>query len=188
MAAWIAQRLQADGLLPWVTASPLPGPPPEAQARRAAPRDPAAIRARAAEVRAASLARLLPRVDTATGKGCLQVYGGLHERGEVGARAQVLVRREADELLVRCEPLAGRPDLLPLRVAVLADGEPAGAFGLEAGQGEGAREFRVPLAPGPHGVALDVKLVPDRYAAVPAASGGVRLGSFRLLAVECGGN
>jgi hypothetical protein len=185
MAGWIAQRLQADGLLPWEPALPLDGPPPAVQARHAAPRDPGAIRARAAEVRAASLARLLPLVDTATGKGCLQVYGGLHERGEVGARAQVVVLREADELRVRCEPLAGRAELLPLRVAVLADGEPAGAFELAAGQGEGMREFRLPLAPGPHGVALDVKLVPDRHAVVPAASGGVRLGSFRLLAVEC---
>jgi hypothetical protein len=187
MAGWIAQRLQADELLPWESVAPLTGPSPDVQARRAAPRDPAAIRARAEDVRAASLARLLPRVDTESGKGCLQVYGGLHERGEVGARVQIVVRREADELLVRCEPLAARPDLLPLRVAVLADGAPAGGFEMSAGQGEGPREFRVPLAPRPHGVALDVKLVPDRHAVVPAASGGVRLGSFRLLAVECVG-
>lgn len=186
MACWIAQRLQADGLLPWEPAAPIGGPPPAVQARRAAARDAAAIRARAAEVRADSLARMLPLVDTTTGRGCLQVYGGLHERGEVGARAQVVLRREADELLVRCEPLAARPDLLPLRVDVLADGAPAGHFELAAGQGEGPREFRLALAPGPHGVALDVKLVPDRHAVVPSASKGARVGSFRLLAVECG--
>ncbi len=186
MACWIAGRLHEDGALPWDPATPLPEPPLEVQARRAQPRDQDAIRARAAEVRAASLARLLPLVDTATGRGCLQVYGGLHEHGEVGARAQVVVRRDADELLLRCEPLAARPDLLPLRVDVLADGAPAGHFELTAGQGEGPREYRLPLAPGPHGTALDVKLVPARHAAVPAASGGLRLGSFRLLAVECG--
>lgn len=184
-AAWLARSLHEAGRLPWTPTPPLRPLPPEVEARRAPWRDEAAVRARAAEVRAASLAQLRPVIDTRDGRGCLQVYGGLHERGDVGTRVQVVLRREADALRILCEPLAARPDLLPLRIAVELDGQPGGAFELRADDPPGPRELRLPLPPGPHGGALDVKLLPDRHGVVPAADGGLRLGSFRLLLLSC---
>lgn len=224
LAAWIGQSLLEDGALAGPVVAPIAPPPPDVQARRAQPKTEAEIRAGAAAARELGRRTMVPALVPLTGRGCQQVYGGVGTGGEVGPRALFMLRRDGDVLTLRLAPIAGRPDLLPLRIAVEADGAPLGHVVLAAPTGAppadaapatgavapatravatttgavatrsatapdaGLQSFTLELSPGERGAAIDIRLVPERWVAVPDAESGFRLAAFRLVSASTAGD
>jgi hypothetical protein len=133
-------------------------------------------------------------VDTESGRGCLQVYGGIGASGEVGTRALFMLRRDGDELRLK---VAAVPGALDVVVRVEVDGGAAGEFvvsgeggaggaaGGEGGEDGGAQVVNVALPAGARGHAVEIKLIPAHWAALANEDGGYRIASFRLVSAAC---
>jgi len=208
IAGWIAQALVAAGDVSGPLDALLPQPPSEVTSRRAEPHDAEDIRQRADAARASFRKRLRSEVDIPSGVGCLQVYGALDGAGRAGSRLLVQLACEAaDEdgrrdgqgeaaaagaparLRLEVAPVAERPDLYPLAVAVEVDGVRIGSFTIDGGSAEpqdGRRQVIMLDVPDPHGTAIDVKLVPERYGVLPDGPRWSEV-SFRLISIACEG-
>ncbi|MHC4846805.1 MAG: hypothetical protein ACYTCU_11690 [Planctomycetota bacterium] len=127
--------------------------------------------------------RLHDTIDWNTLEGVAQILGGMNVDGTVGTRALLLLAHGGTELIVELEPINGRPDLVPLDVAVEIDGQPVGTVTLDGG-GAAIGRFGVAPPEGAHAEPLEVRLIPDRWADLPLP-GGKRSISFRPLRVSC---
>jgi len=194
-ASWVAAALLQSGDVPGPLASPLPEPPADVAARRAAPHDDADVRRRADEARARAREALRPEIDLDSGAGCLQIYGALDGEGRVGSR--VLVQLATPEgrgaLRLQVSALPQRPDLYPLPVEVQVDGQHVGDFVIErplprdVKDGEAPRvtaTFNLPDLGG--ATACDVKLIPARFAVAVDRRRWYEV-SFRLHSIACVG-
>jgi len=190
MAHWVADELFALGWVPRGDGPPVPAVDDRYLKLRAESPAPEKVAAVCAGLRKQGLASLRDTLDWRTADGLAQVIGGQQADGSAGARLVALVGRlkpEADALEVELAPIAGRPDLYPLQVAVEANGVPVGTLTLEA---EGSTRAVLPLPAAVSGSAasdmmqrfdarcLEVRLVPERWV-VADVRGTDTLMSFR---------
>ncbi len=164
-----------------------PAADPPLAARRAPPPSTGADLLRQAEADRATLAAMLRRsIEPALGEGLFQVYGGLTPRNLIGPKLLAALPRHDREVEVALQAVAGRPDLLPLRVVVELDGQPAGTIELTNDQAAPvSARFTLPTRPptrldGAASVTVDVLLRPERYGVVHGHGGG-ELGACRLI-------
>ncbi len=115
----------------------------------------------AAEQRGTDTERLVGTVSFESLVGLSQVYGGVNDDGTVGARALFLLARGGGPLRLRARPVPGRPDLLPLTIAVEVDGAVVGELRLTAAGGAAAGTYALPPGDQP----IEVRLVPDHWGA-----------------------
>ena len=183
MASWVASDLIRRGWVPGELATI----PPASEAVRAArgpdrPLAQAAVKATHAQWDA--WARLQAAIDLQTLLGVGQILGGVNIDGTAGARALFLLPRGAPTLDVRLAGVAGRPDLYPMEVGVQIDDRLAGSLRIE-GEAEVETSFEVPQRPAP-APPIEVRLIPERFAAVQNADVGWQLVSFRPVRLQCG--
>lgn len=173
LARWVARSLVDE--LHWIdAAAPLPAPDPAFDARRAPRRAREEWALLADEARAAAAAALRERIEPAQGDGVNQVLGGLSPSGWMGPRLLAALPRRAGAIEVALRPIAGRADLLPLRVTVAIDGVETGALLLPAGSAAVvSARFALPPARDDDRASriVEVKLVADRSAAVAEPEG-----------------
>lgn len=179
MAIWVAGAL-LDAGLDAGAGHALPPVPARLVDRRAPPRSDAEASARAESLRALTRDALRPAFDVTTLEGVFQLVGGVNTDGSVGTRMLVGLRRAGPTLDVELAPIAGRPDLYPLAVSVLADGEPVGEV-VVAGSGRAAASFALPPSGEP---VLEVTLVPERWVVVDAR-GTSQLAAFEPVRIAC---
>ena len=185
LGRWTAAALQE---LRWFEAPHAVPDAGAAWATRRAPPPPvgAALEALAAADRAAMRALLRDVIEPARGEGLHQVYGGLSPLHLVGPELLVALPRRAGEIEVVLEPIAGRPDLLPLRLELLVEEQRVGELLLPA-DSTGPTRARFRFAPGGaprvDGAAtetMDVSLRPEGVVAV-REKGGFEIGACRLI-------
>jgi hypothetical protein len=185
IALWCAEALLEQGLVPGgaEAIARLPAVPAEYVDARAPKRAPTDWASRSARSRSTDRSQLLSRVDSETGEGLRQVYGGL-QAGQLAARqvlALLACPGDGAELVLNLEPIQERPDLLPLRLAVESDGQEVGSLLLEEG-GPGEWVFALP----DHGedpCEHEIRLVAERDV-VTSYAGRQRMGSYVLLSLE----
>lgn len=185
-ALWCAASLLEQGLVPGGqdAIARLPAVPGDYAEHRAQVLDPAGWHERSDANRTEDRTLLLSRVDSATGEGMRQVYGGL-QAGRVAARTVLaLLASPGDnpELVIRVAPLEGRPDLLPLRVQVECDGTLLGSLLVEEG-GPTVARFSLPADLAESAEEHEIRLIAERDV-VTRYAGRVRLASYRLLSLE----
>jgi len=183
MASWVAADLIRRGWVPGELATI----PPASEAVRAArgpdrPLAQAAVKATSAQWNA--WARLQPAIDLQALLGVGQILGGVNIDGTAGPRALFLLPRGAPTLSVRLAGVAGRPDLYPLEVGVQIDDQLAGTVRIE-GEAEVEASFDVPQRPVP-APPIEVRLIPERFAAVRNSDVGWQLVSCRPVRLQCG--
>lgn len=132
--------------------------------------------------RAEAAAELRPAIDLRTGEGYRQVYGGLNLDGTVRLHALALLPARGQTLSVALQPLANRPDLYPLRVAIDIDGQHAGDLVIEAAGPVTAR-FPLPIALAGSNRPFEVRLRPATWGVV-LDRGRSQVASCRLLRLE----
>jgi len=142
----------------------------------------AAVKATSAQWNA--WARLQPAIDLPALLGVGQILGGVNIDGTAGPRALFLLPRGAPTLSVRLAGVAGRPDLYPLEVGVQIDDQLAGTVRIE-GEAEVEASFDVPQRPVP-APPIEVRLIPERFAAVRNPDVGWQLVSCRPVRLQCG--
>jgi hypothetical protein len=117
----------------------------------------------------------------------LQVFGGLNADLSARSRLLLVLRPDGGAVELELGPLAARPDLYPLDVAVEIDGRPAGHLSVTA---EGPVSARLPLPAGTdRGQPVEVRLTPGRFLVLgersPAEIGSLAVSSFVPLRAEC---
>lgn len=139
MALWCAQDLAALGWVPGLHAGELPPVPPAFTEGRAPRRTAAERKVLSDQARDADRLALRPRIDSLSGEGLRQVYGGFNPDGSVGRRALALLPAGGQALELELTAL------LTHELSVELDGVVLDVLALEAGQ-----ELRVslPLPPG----------------------------------------
>ena len=183
MACWVAADLIRRGWVPGELATI----PPASEAVRAArgPERPLGQDVlKATDFQWSGWARLQAAIDLQTRLGVGQIYGGVNIDGTAGARALFLLPRGASTLSVRLAGLAERPDLYPMEVGVQIDDRLAGTLRIEA-EAEVEASFEVPQRPAP-APPIEVRLIPERFAAVKNGDVGWQLVSFRPVRLQCG--
>jgi hypothetical protein len=170
LARWVATSLVAE--LGWIDASaPLPRPDAAFDGRRAPRRTREEWALLADAARAAAAAALRQRIEPAHGDGVNQVLGGLSPSGQMGPRLLAALPRRGRAVEIALRPIAGRDDLLPLRVTVAIDGVAAGEITLPVGSfATVSARFALPAAQNAPRI-VEVKLVADRSAAVEEPDG-----------------
>ena len=185
VAVWCAEALLLQGLVPGGAdaIARLPAVPAEYTDARAQLLEPADWASRSALSRSKDRSQLLSRVDSETGEGLRQVYGGL-QAGQLAARqvlALLACPGEGAELALELRSIQDRPDLLPLRLAVESDGQEVGSLLLEEG---GPSEWVSALpAHGEDPCEHEIRLVAERDV-VTRYMGRLRMGSYVLLSLE----
>jgi lysophospholipase L1-like esterase len=187
IARWTAQTLVDE--LHWIDASaPVPEADADYAARRAPRRSLLELDAFSAASRDAARSELVAAIEPPCGRGINQIYGGISPSSVMGARALVALPREGSGVEVVIEPLPGRPDLLPLRVTIEADGVVVGALALPSGSASPVSAtiaLALPSAARPDGARIDtvdLRLVPDRFVTIREL-GGFDLASCRVLRI-----
>jgi len=181
LALVVARALFEQGLLERGAGVPLPPLSAGIESRLAPAPTAASVAAEAERVRSTARERYSPTIEWATGRGVLQVLGNVSPRGLVGTRLLASVRSGAPVLRIRIEPLAERPDLYPMRVAVEIDGVSREPIELErAGAVTGTYRLEPSARP-----TVEVRLVPERWAVVRRERLSL-LASFQLVSIEVG--
>jgi hypothetical protein len=187
-ARWLAQELVDRGWVSRGTGGALPPapkdyeelhlpgfPPPDDWERRAE------------QARAHERGLLVPEIDFRTGRGLLQIFGGLNPDLSARSRLLLVLRADGGAGELQLAPLAERPDLYPLAVAVELGGQPAGSVTVTA---DGPVTARLAV---PSGVdrsqPLEVRLTPATFVVLgapgPAQLGSLMVSSFRPLRAAC---
>ncbi|HEX6885995.1 MAG TPA: hypothetical protein VF530_21655 [Planctomycetota bacterium] len=178
LAIVIARELLARGLVERGEDRPLPPLDARIEERLAPVPTLDSCAAEAAAARAEALASLSPTIDWEEGRGVRQTFGNISPRGVVGTRLVVVVKG-GRRLRIVLEPLAERPDLYPLSVAVEIGGQSMDPLRLRAGE----RAEAVYTGFASDAEALEVRLVPERWVVVQRARSSL-LGAFQLVRIE----
>jgi len=159
-AGWCADELQRLG---WVQGLSADGRPaaPQAYLEQRAPRLAAsAWEEQARRARQSALDELQPLLDTSSGRGMAQLYGGL-SAGATAGRVLLLLLAAPEgpaELQLAVSALPERPDLYPLTLQVECDGAPVGTLVVQA-EGRAQGRWRVDPAGRP---ACEVRVTAPR--------------------------
>jgi hypothetical protein len=179
---WLAADLLARG---WITpgaGAPLPEVPAAWAERRSHWPEPAELLERGRQGRTFQRELLQPEIDFVSGRGLNQVFGGLNRDLSARTRMLVLLAHDGEQLRVGLEPLAGCPDLYPLRVDVEVDGEGVGEV-IVPKDGPGWAMLRLPPAKVPERP-IEVGLTQADFTVVRDKAHG-RVASFRPLFIGC---
>ena len=184
-ARWLAAELVERG---WVTRGEgraLPAVPGEYEDARAAPLPaPEECRRQLLEARARGAEALQPAIDFRSGRGLLQVFGGLNQDLTARCRLLAVLRPAGSVLRLELAPFAARPDLYPLIVAVEIAGRSAGTLTVRA---DDVTRVSLPLPDDlDRSQPLEVRLVAERWVTQRRAARRLDLVSFRPLSLECG--
>jgi len=182
LATLVAQALLDQGLVDRGAGQPLPKLARRFEALREPAFTPSGVMELSAEARAQARSLLRSSVDFTTGHGVEQVFGGVSVSGIVGTRALLLLAPAGPALDLTLAPVAERPDLYPLEIAVEVDGAPAGVVTLTAAGPVTAR-LALPQRADPE-APLEVKLIAPRWV-VERIDGGFELVAFRPVRVSC---
>ena len=177
-ATWLAEDLLARG---WVSAGAgraLPAVPRAYTELRGATPTPDECRAWSEQARERWRSRLRPEIDFVGGSGLLQVFGGVNSDRSARSRLLAILAPEGRRLELDLAPLARRPDLFPLDVAVEAGGARLGTVTIPPDATVHAR-FDLP-ADVDRGQPLEVRLSPADWVVL-----GTQLASFRPLRLAC---
>lgn len=182
VAGWCAEALLAEGWLEGL-GSPLELPeayraPEEYQRARATAKGPVDWRRESDAARLAAAHQLQPVVDTDTGQGLFQVYGGLNSDGSARGRMMLLLPSGDGILRLHLAALEGRDDLFPQLVQVFVNGSPAGQIEVTAAGGV-TQPFRWE-APAGFDDPMEVLLVAEREVVIDVA-GRSTMACYRLL-------
>lgn len=179
VARWCAEALVAEGWLEGLDALSAPAVPEAYEAVHAPTKGPEEWRRLSLSARGGMALQLQPEVNTETGQGLFQVYGGLNPDGS--ARRRLLLLLPAGDGLLRLSlaALPERDDLQPQSVSVFVDGVALGRLQLTS-QGPARDELRWSAGdPGEHPV--EVLLVAEREVLVEI-DGRSAMACYRLLA------
>jgi hypothetical protein len=182
VAGWCAEALQAEG---WLEGLPEPLELPEPYRATEPYREARATSKQAVDWRRESESARLGEghglqhaVDTDTGQGMFQVYGGLNADGSARSRMLLLLPPGDGILTLRLSALPGRDDLFPQSVQVLVNGAPVGQIEVTAGD-EVTEQFRWPSADSSEDP-IEVLLVADREVVIDI-NGRSTMACYRLV-------
>lgn len=179
LARWIIEGLAGLGMLPALATDRLPPIPDEFSARRTPSCAADACIEKATAIRASARDRLQGVVDTSTGHGLWQIYGGIGRRREVGPGVLALLP-PGERVCITTSALTERPDLYPVTITARVGNEEIGRVVV---RGEGQTETTLELPAGARNEPFDLELRPDNWAVVRQGKRSV-LGSFVLEKIE----
>ena len=183
MASWVAADLIRRGWVPGELAT-IPPASDAVRAARGPDRPLGQVIIKENNFQWNAWSRLQAAIDLKTLLGVGQILGGVNVDGTANARALFLLPRGGPTLTVRLAGLAERPDLYPMEVGVQIDDHLVGTLRIE-GEAEVEASFDVPQRPAP-APPIEVRLLPERFAAVRNGDVGWQLESFRPVRLQCG--
>lgn len=134
LAALIARRLVADGVVSLATGATLEGVEPELVRFVARIPDDAALDAAVERMRAEIASAASSRVVPENGRGCLQVFGGLNPDATLGPDFVCGLRRAGDRLRIVVAPIDPPPPG-PVELTVSIDDRPLGTLSVPPAAG-----------------------------------------------------
>jgi len=181
MARWCAEAMAAEGWLEGLESLPARGVPEAYVQARATPKGLAEWQRESDKARTGHGGLLQPELNTDTGQGLFQVYGGLNADGSARRRLLLLLAPGDGLLRVSLAPLPGREDLQPQTVRVSVNGIPLGSLELTSA---GPAEARFPWpSTAADGEPIEVLLEAEREVVI-AVDGRSTMACYRLLSVS----
>lgn len=166
LAIWLAEELLELGLIDPVEDIGLPAVPADVAGRRAPRIQDHEVPSRAAQLRSAARRQLSRRIETATGRGLLQVFGGLSREARIGSEFLAVLPAGADSAELTVQAIADRPDLYPLDLTIEVDGRWASTVTLDGVTDQGIARHRFPLQSGADGAPHEIRIRAHRLAVV----------------------
>jgi len=130
VARWCAEALAAEGWLAGVESLPAQGIPETYLQARAVAKGLSEWQSESDKARTGHGGLLQTELNTDTGQGLFQVYGGLNADGSARRRLLLLLAPGDGLLRLSLAPLPGRTDLQPQTVRVSVNGVPLGSLEL----------------------------------------------------------